>query len=493
MSQVDRVRMPDDGTARTLPWSSDAEQSVLGGILLHGRVLPEVSGVATEADFFHPAHVAIFAAMVALDAAGRPVDSVTVAEQMRTDDTFHRLRALNGESYFAELTSAVVTVENIAFHARIVHGKALVRRLIASAHQIAATGYGDYGDAEEYIADAERQVSAIAMDAAGGQADYKPIRNVLRQAARTVEARYDRKQAVTGVPWGFEALDAITGGMQPGQLIVLGGRPKQGKTALVMNAVERALLGQNANGTRHPVLVISLEMTDEELVLRMTSARGGVEGQRLRTGYLEQGDWIRFSRAAGEIAESRLHIFDGTATFSRIRSMARRWRARETEPTEDALLVVDYLQLIASAERGKNWNREQEVAGWTRGFKLLAKELRIPIALLCQLNRGVEQRSDKRPVMSDLRESGAIEQDADLVLLAYRDEVYNADSPMKGIAEVIIGAGRHVPTGTVHLRFAGEYTRFSDCTAGDVPSPSKPARRGYRGNGYTRTPSEEEA
>jgi replicative DNA helicase len=467
----------------TPPHSLEAERAVLGGILLAPKQLAEVAAHASPADFYHPSHAAVFEAMQALDAAGIPLDAITVAQQLSANRDGHKLRALGGEAWAAELTSAVVTTENLGYHARIVHGKALVRRLIEASQAIAAAGYAD-PEAAEYIADAEKQVSAIAMDAAGGAAEYKHIRTVLKDTFASVEKRYEQKQVVTGVPWGWEALDTLTGGMHPGQLLIVGGRPKSGKTSLAMGAVEHATTGANINRAQVPTLVISLEMVAEELGTRLASSHGGIDGTRLRNGFLEQGDWIRFARSAGELSKAPLHVFDGSATFSRIRSMARRWRARETKPGELALLVVDYLQLIASDSRGKNWNREQEVAGWSRGFKQLAKELGIPVLLLAQLNRDADKRTDKRPIMSDLRESGAIEADADLVLLVYRDEVHNADSPLKGIAEVIIGAGRHVPTGTVHLRFQGEYTRFSDCPPGDVPA-REPKRQGRR-NGYHR-------
>lgn len=469
---------------RTLPHSIDAERSVLGGILLAPKALAEVSGACSPEDFYHPAHSAIFASMLAVEAESKPVDAITVAERMGAEDEIHKLRAMGGESYFAVLTSAVVTVENIAYHARLVHGKALVRRLIEAAQEIAELGMDAAQDGADLIAEAERKVSAIAMDASGGASDYRHIREVLGDTFRAMEKRYEQKQVVTGVPWGHEALDVLTGGMHPGQLIIEAGRPKMGKTALAMSTVEKAATGANVNGVCVPTLVLSLEMGDSELGERVISERASIDGTRMRNGFLEQGDWIRFTRTAGELSKAPIWVYDKPATFSRLRSIVRRWRARETKPGELALVVLDYLQLIQSERRGDT-NREQEISGWTRGLKLLAKEIAAPIVVLSQLNRAVESRADKRPMVSDLRESGAIEQDADLILLLYRDEVYNAESPMKGIAEVIVGAGRHVPAGTLHLKFEGRYTKFSDIAAEDVPR-SEPAPTRAKANGYGR-------
>lgn len=452
----------------TLPAAVDSERAVLGGILLSPRAFADVAGIVTGAEFYHPANQAVFEAMEACDAAGSPIDPVSIHAAMEQADTAHRLRALGGEAYFATLTADAI-VDALPWHARRIRAKADRRRWIETVEQIRAAGYGSEDDAE-FFDHAERSVAALSLR--GADVEYRHIKAVLREAYRHVEERAKRKQAVTGVPSGFELLDEQTGGFQPGQLIVIGGRPKMGKTALAMATVENAGLGRNCNGVVVPSMVFSLEMVDEELGTRMVSSSGGIEGARLRNGLLEQGDWIKFVRSAGELSEAPIHVYDKPATFARIRSVARRWRMKETDPAKDALIVVDYLGLIASdARKDKGSNREQEIAAWSRGFKALAKELRVPVLLLAQLNRGVEARSDKRPMMSDLRESGAIEQDADLVLLVYRDEVYNAESQWRGIAEIIIAAGRHAPAGMVPLRFDGRYTRFSDCAAGDVPQP----------------------
>lgn len=450
---------------RVLPWSQDAEMSVVGGILLHPAAFVQVADLVQPEDFYHPAHAAIFEAMVALDHASKPIDAITVAEQMKASDTLHKLRAFHGESYFAELTSAVVTVENIAFHARIVRGKSTVRQLIEAAQEIAAHGYGEYGDVEEFIDKAERAVFEIAQRTERGGAES--VVKILGRAIKAIEKRYDRKQAITGVPSGYSRLDAMTSGFQPADLIIIAGRPSMGKTALVMNAVQNAAIEFGV-----PCLVFSLEMSKESLVERLLCAEARVDSQRLRGGFLEQRDWIHLTKAATRISEAPIQIDDtGAPTILDIRAKARRWRSDSSifkSADTHGVIVVDYLQLIhgrASSGR-EEFSREREISEISRGLKALAKELRVPIIALSQLNRAVEARGDKRPMLSDLRESGAIEQDADVIAFVYRDEVYNKESSDKGVAEVIIGKQRNGPVGTVRLKFLNEYTRFENLAEG---------------------------
>jgi replicative DNA helicase len=442
-----------------LPWSQEAEMSVVGGILLHPVAFVQVADVVHPEDFYHPAHAAIFTAMVELDESSKPIDAITVAEQMRANDTFHKLRAMNGEGYFAELTSAVVTIENIAYHARIVHGKATVRRLIEASQEIAAHGYGEYGDVEEFIDHAERSIFEIAQRSQ--RSSYEGVQKILGRTIKAIEKRYDQKRAITGVPSGFAKLDAMTSGFQPSDLIIIAARPSMGKTSLVMNAVQNAAIEFGV-----PALVFSLEMSKESLVERLLCSESQVDSTRLRGGFLEQRDWINITKAASRISEAQIHIDDsGAPTLLDIRAKARRWRADPAvfkAPDQHGIIVVDYLQLVHGRPQGREHNREREISEISRGLKALAKELRVPIIALSQLNRAVESRGDKRPMMSDLRESGAIEQDADVIAFIYRDEVYNKESPDKGVAEVIIGKQRNGPVGTVRLKFLNQYTRFEN-------------------------------
>lgn len=443
-----------------LPHNLEAEMSVLGGVLLHPKAFVQVADVVVPEDFYHPAHEAIFRAMVELDSSGKPIDVLTVAEQMRATDTFAKeLRAVNGEAYFVELTSAVVTIENIGFHARMVRGKATVRRLIEAAQEIANHGYGEHGDVDEFIDGAERAIFEIAQRSQ--RSGFEAIQRILTPTIQAIEKRYDRKQAITGVPSGFHQLDAMTSGFQPADLIIIAARPSMGKTSLVMNAVQNA-----AVEFKVPALVFSLEMSKESLVERMLCSESRVDSTRLRGGFLEQRDWINLTRAAGRLHEAPIWIDDGGApTLLELRAKARRWRADPNvfkSPDQHGIIVIDYLQLVHGRPAGRDSSREREISEISRGLKALAKELRVPIIALSQLNRAVESRGDKRPMMSDLRESGAIEQDADVIAFIFRDEVYNKESPDKGVAEVIIGKQRNGPTGVVKLAFLGKYTKFEN-------------------------------
>ncbi len=449
---------------RVLPQNLDAERSVIGGVLLGGtKTFNQVADLVEPADFYHPAHQAIYEAMCELDGSSKPIDPITLAEQMRASDTIGKLRAFNGEAYFSELSSAVVTVENIAFHARHVKAKATVRRLIEAAQEIAAKGYGEHGDPDDYIDDAERTIFEIAQRTQ--RQSFEPVKKVLNAAIKSIEQRYDRKQAITGVPTGYHKLDAMTAGFQPADLIIIAARPSMGKTSLVMNTAQNAAIEFNV-----PVLVFSLEMSKESLVERLLCCEARVDSSKLRAGFLDQRDWINITKAASRISEAPIWIDDsGAPTLLEIRAKCRRWRADQNifkSPNQHGMVVIDYLQLIHGRPAGREQNREREISEISRGLKALAKELRVPVIALSQLNRGVESRSDKRPQLSDLRESGAIEQDADVIAFIYRDEVYNKETPDKGVAEIIIGKQRNGPTGTVKLAFLNQYTRFENLAEG---------------------------
>ena len=433
--------------------------------MLHPKSFMHVVEHVGAEDFYHPAHQAIFEAMIELDTSGKPIDQITVAEQLRATDRFNVLRSFEGEAYFTELTSAVVTIENIAFHARMVRGKATVRRLIEAANEIAAHGYGEYGDVEEFIDRAERSIFEIAQRSA--RSSFEPIKSVLKEAIKALEKRYERKQAITGVPSGYAKLDAMTAGFQPSELVIIAARPSMGKTSLVMNAVQNAAIEFGV-----PALVFSLEMSKESLVERLLCSESRVDSTRLRGGFLDQRDWVNLMRAASRIHEAPIWIDDtGAPTLLEIRAKARRWRADSNifnKPDMHGIIVIDYLQLIQGApQKSREANRQQEISEISRGLKGLAKELRVPVIALSQLNRAVESRSDKRPQLSDLRESGAIEQDADVIAFIYRDEVYNKETTDKGIAEIIIGKQRNGAVGTVRLAFLNQYTRFENLAERD--------------------------
>ncbi len=445
---------------RVLPHSLEAERSVVGGILTHSKAFHQVADLVEPQDFYHPTHAAIFQAMIDLDRTSRPIDEITVAEQMRASESYHTLKGMpNGEAYFAELTSAVVTIENIAYYARMVRGKATARSLIEVTQEIAAKGYGEHGDIEEFLDEAERSIFAISQRSQ--RQAYAPIGTVLATTIKAIERRFGHKQLITGVPSGYPKLDQLTCGFQPSELIIIAARPSMGKTSLVMNAAQNAALEFSL-----PVLVFSLEMSKEALMERLLCSEARVESTRLRGGFLEQRDWINITKAASRISEAPIWIDDsGAPTLLEIRTKSRRWRADQTifkSPEQTGMIVIDYLQLIQGRPQGREHNREREISEISRGLKALAKELKVPILALSQLNRGVESRQDKRPQLSDLRESGAIEQDADLIAFIYRDEFYNKESQDKGVAEIIIGKQRNGPTGTVRLAFLGEYTRFEN-------------------------------
>ena len=460
----------------TPPHSQEAEESVIGGILVHPRKFNDVAEFLVADDFYHPALRAIYEAMIELDAASKPIDSLTVAEQMRALETFEKLRAFNGADFLTELMSKVVTAENIGYHARIIRGKATARRLVEACREISARGYGEYGDVDEYIDAAEREIFAIASRSQ--KQSFEPIKTILYTTIKALERRYERKQAVTGVPTGYHKLDTMTAGMQPGDLVIIAARPSMGKTSFVMNMVLNAAMtkvkGEDGK-ERHPfpALVFSLEMSKESLCERLLCSEARVDSMKLRGGFLETKDWIRITTAAGKLAEAPILIDDsGSPTLLEIRAKARRWRSDTNMfyggAEQMGCIVIDYLQLV-QGRATKDDNRQREISEISRGLKALAKELRVPVIALSQLNRSLESRADKRPMLSDLRESGAIEQDADVIAFIYRDEVYSKDECKeedKGVAEIIIGKQRNGPTGHVRLAFLNMYTRFENLAEG---------------------------
>lgn len=443
---------PQGAPRRVLPHSLPAERSTLGGVLFSGHCYPRVATELGGADdFYHPAHQAIWEAMGELSARALPIDLITVSEQMDKAGTGKKLLSLGGAAYLAELSSEVVTVENIEHHARIVRDAAQVRRVILAASAIADRGYAGQFEAAEYVGGAIRDLNEAV--GAIGRSRAKPFRQLLHGRLRALEERTQRKEAITGIRTGFDGFDAATGGLQDGHVIVVAARPKMGKTAWAFQAAMQAGV---------PTLGFSLEMSAESLVDRSIVQEARIDNQSFAAGILQTHDWLRISRATSNLSTLPIDIDDGAAqTLTEVRNKARQWRSRH-QPGQKALIVLDYMQLVVGDRRGKYHSREQEISEISRGLKALAKELQVPIIALAQVGRDVEKRADKRPMMSDLRESGAIEADADLIAFLYRDEVYNKDTDDRGIAELIIAANRHGPTEIVRLRWSGSFTRFDN-------------------------------
>jgi replicative DNA helicase len=450
----------------TLPHSQEAEESVIGGILLHPTTLNRVAEFLHADDFHHPALRVIYEAMLELERSSKPIDSLTVVEQMKASETLDKLRAFNGPDYLVELMSKVITVENIEYHGRMVHGKATARRLVQACSSIAARGYGEYGDVDLFIDAAEHEIFEIASRSQ--KTSFEPIKPILKETIKALGLRYERKQAITGVPTTYHKFDEMTAGLQPGDLVIIAARPSMGKTSFVMNAVQNAALAP----VPVPALVFSLEMSKVSLAERLLCSHARVDSGKLRRGMLDQRDWVLITKAASDIAEAPIYIDDsGSPTLLEIRAKCRRWRSdsRIFKGNDQlGMIVIDYLQLI-QGRASKEDNRQREISEISRGLKALAKELKVPVVALSQLNRGLENREDKRPKMADLRESGAIEQDADVICFIYRDEVYSKDQCKeedKGVAEIIIGKQRNGPTGTVRLAFLNTYTRFENLAEG---------------------------
>jgi len=432
-------------TGRLPPQDVDAERSVLGAMLLDGRAVSDVSAQLRPEDFYRPAHARVFEVMLALHERNEPVDEVTVRSQLQAEG---KLESVGGSGFLTSLTESVPTAANVAYYAKIVRHRALSRRLIEVATGIAGGVYEKAADIDILLDDAEAKIFEVTS--ARDQRAFVPIKDVVKDAFKLIEKRYEKKEAITGVATGFVDFDRMTAGLQPAELIIIAGRPSMGKTALAINMAQNASMRHNV-----PVALFSLEMSKESLVMRMLCSEARIDSHRLRGGFLKDSDWPRLAKAAGSLAEAPMYIDDsGALSILEMRAKSRRLQAEKGL----GLIVVDYLQLMhgrAAAE-----GREREISEISRGLKALAKELSVPVVALSQLNRSLEQRTDKRPMLSDLRESGAIEQDADVISFVYRDEYYHPETVDKGIAELIIGKQRNGPTGTVQLRFFNEYTRF---------------------------------
>ncbi len=445
------------------PYSQEAEQSVLGALMLDHRAWDRIADLITANDFYRNEHRLIFQALHELSKRSQPFDMLTVAEALKE---FSQLEASGGESYLFELANTTPTAANVVAYAEIVRERSVLRQLIEIGTDIAESAFNPDGRATKELLDqAERQVFKVSEQRSRG-AGPVPISELLAKTADRIDTLYHAPEGLTGLPTGFVDFDQMTSGLQDGDLIIVAGRPSMGKTTFAMNIAENAAMHSMKEGGK-PVLIFSMEMPAESLVMRMLSSLGRVDQHRVRTGKLNDNEWPRITSAISMLSEVKMYIDDTPAlTPTELRSRARRV-AREHDGL--GLIVIDYLQLMQVF--GSKENRTAEISEISRSLKSLAKELHVPVIALSQLNRSLEQRQNRRPVMSDLRESGAIEQDADVIAFIYRDEVYNEDSADKGIAEIIIGKQRNGPIGKVNLTFAGQFTRFDNFTSAVTRPP----------------------
>ena len=450
-TQLDQIKLP--------PHSVEAEQSVLGGLLLEATALDKITDLVQPDDFYRQEHRLIFRQIVRLSEQAKPVDVITVAEAL---EIAGELDKVGGLPYLGGLAQNVPSAANIRRYGEIVRERSIMRKLAEVGSDIASSAYNPTGrDAAQLLDEAESKVFEIAEAGSKGKQGFLPMPPLLTQVVERIETLYarDNTSDVTGIATGFTDLDRKTSGLHPGDLVIVAGRPSMGKTALAINIAENV-----AMDSKLPVAIFSMEMGATQLVMRMIGSVGKLNQQDLRTGKLQDDDWGRLTQALGKLNDAPIHI-DESAALS---SLDLRARSRRLHRQNNGLglIVVDYLQLMSSNVGKASENRATEISEISRSLKALAKELQVPVIALSQLNRSLEQRTDKRPVMSDLRESGAIEQDADLILFIYRDEVYNSDSPSQGKAEIIIGKQRNGPIGKVELAFRGEYTRFDNLASG---------------------------
>lgn len=443
-------------THKLPPQNLEAEMSILGGVLLENDALNKVLELLSPDDFYRVSHRQIFNALIALSERNEPADLVTLIAELKQRD---QLDAVGGSAYLAALVDYVPTAANIVYYSRLVKEKSVARHLINVATEIATRGY-DGQEMDKTLDWAEKSIFEIANMKI--RPSYFSTKEIMKDTFKSIERLFERKELITGVPSGYTDLDTMTAGLQGGDLVIVAGRPSMGKTAFCVNVVEHAAIH-----AAHPIsaLIFSLEMGKEQLVQRMLCSVSRVDASRLRTGHLGESDWPKLTNGAGLLSDAKIFIDDTPAiSVLELRSKARRLKAEH----DLGLIVVDYLQLM----QGNNpESRQQEISEISRSLKALAKELNVPVVALSQLNRSLESRTDKRPMMADLRESGAIEQDADVIMFVYRESVYceacrrrdgSCDKDHEQDAEIIIGKQRNGPIGTVHLTFRGQYTRFEN-------------------------------
>jgi replicative DNA helicase len=435
---------------RLPPHSIEAEQSVLGGLMLDSAAWDQVADRVLAEDFYRNDHRLIFEAVAALIERNQPCDAVTLSGHLESQGV---LDQVGGLSYLGSLARDTPTAANIRAYADIVRERSVLRQLITAGNLIVGNALEPEGrEAREIVDDAERAVFEIAEAGSRGKVGFRTVKSILPDVVNRIDELYNSKGMLTGIPTGFKQLDEMTSGLQPGDLIIIAGRPSMGKSTLAVNIAENAALGSNKSAA-----IFSMEMSAESLTLRMISSLGRINQSNLRSGRLQEEDWPRIDSAMTQLSSAKIFIDETPGlTPTEIRARARRLKRERGLD----LIVVDYLQLMQVA--GTKENRATEISEISRSLKALAKELKVPVIALSQLNRGVEQRVEKKPVMSDLRESGAIEQDADVILLIYREEVYDKNTTRRGIADIIIAKQRNGPTGDLQLTFLGEYTKFEN-------------------------------
>lgn len=449
-TQVEAARVP--------PQSVEAEQSVLGGLLLDNGAWDRIADLVSEEDFYRADHRAIFRHIAQLIEDNKPADALTVGESLERSG---KLNEVGGHAYVGSLALNTPSAANIRRYAEIVRERSIMRQLASIGTEIADSAYNPLGrDAHMLIDEAEAKVFHIAEAGAKAKQGFVKIDPLLTETVERIDMLYSRenKNDIIGLATGFIDLDRMTSGLQDGELVIVAARPSMGKTALAMNIVEHVALAE-----KKAAAVFSMEMSGAQLAMRMIGSVGRVDQHELRTGTFKEDDWTRLVDAVGRLNEAQIYIDDTPGLNAlEVRSRARRLHRQCAEVGGLRLIVVDYLQLMSANRGGREENRATEIAEISRSLKGLAKEMKVPVVALSQLNRSVEARQDKRPMMSDLRESGAIEQDADLILFIYRDEVYNPDTPKRGIAEIIVAKQRNGPTGPFNLTFVGKHTRFEN-------------------------------
>ena len=444
---VAELPLPDQPADRTPPQDIAAEQSVLGAMLLSKDAIADVVEVIRESDFYRPAHQVIYGSILDLYGRGEPADAVTLAAELTKNAEISRI---GGASYLHTLVSMVPTAANANYYARIVREQSILRRLVEAGTRITQMGYGGTGEVDDIVDRAQAEVYEVTERR--NNDDYLPLSAVMNSALTEIEAISNRDGEMVGVPTGFTDLDSLTNGLHPGQLVILAARPSIGKSTLGIDICRAASIKHGLTS-----VIFSLEMSRNEIVMRLLAAEAQVSMHHMRTGTMTDADWTKLAQKMGTVSDAPLFIDDSpNLTLMEIRAKCRRLKQRH----DLRLVVVDYLQLMTSGKRVES--RQQEVSEFSRSLKLLAKELDVPVIAISQLNRGPEQRQDKRPMLSDLRESGSLEQDADMVVLLHREEFYERESPRAGEADFIVAKHRNGPTATITVAFQGHYSRFVD-------------------------------
>ena len=434
---------------RVPPQNIEAEQAVLGAMLIKKEAIAEVSQLLKPADFYREAHRIVYETMLELFNKNEAVDLITVTEQLRKNDL---LEKAGGIAFVTSLANAVPTAANVEYHARIVEEKAQLRNLINSATEIAGMAYEASDDITDVMDKSEKMILEVAARQNSGS--FVPIKEILMDTFSKIEKLYETKGGITGLPSGFKDLDKLTSGLQPSDLILVAARPSMGKTAFTLNIAQHVAVHENTS-----VAFFSLEMSNEQLVQRMLCSEGGIDSQRLRVGELEENDWEKLINAADRLSRAPIYIDDTAGiTVMELRSKARRLKAEH----DLQLIVIDYLQLMQGRSSKNSDNRQQEISEISRSLKALARELNVPVIALSQLSRSVESRQVKKPMLSDLRESGSLEQDADIVMFLYREDYYDPETEHKNITDVIIAKHRNGPVDTVQLFFHKQFTKFAD-------------------------------